>query len=138
MKTEYSIITKFRNKDQFDLLWAGLQQKWKSCYNLFEIPADPLNPNADIEEQMKVFDATENFFENDHFKMMFDQDLAGLKNAEKIIVLLPAWVSVHIEAGIAYGLWKHLILIGKPEKAESLYLIFNEHYDTIDAFLQTI
>lgn len=138
METEYTIITKFRNKEQFDILFAGLQKKKKTCYNFFDIPADPNNPNATPEEQMKTFEHVENFFEDEYFKKMFEEDLRWLQNAEKIITLLPAWMSVHIEAWIAYGLWKHLILIGKPEKPESLYLIFHEHYNTIEDFLATL
>jgi hypothetical protein len=138
MKTEYTILTKFRNKEQFDILFSWLQAKGKTCYNLFAIPADPKNPAGDIKEQMDVFESNTDFFNDAHFRMMFEQDLQWLKNAEKVIVLLPAWVSVHIEAGIAYGLWKKLILIGAPEKPESLYLIFNERHDTIKAFLDTL
>ena len=138
MTTEYTILTKFRNKEQFDLLFNWLQAKGKTCYNLFDIPADPKNSSGSIEEQMKVFESNDDFFNDEHFKMMFEQDLQGLKNAEKVIVLLPAWTSVHIEAWIAYGLWKHLILIGKPEKPESLYLIFDERYATIEDFLYTL
>lgn len=138
MTTEYTILTKFRNKKQFDLLFTWLQAKGKTCYNLFAIPADPENASGDIETQMKVFESKDDFFNDTHFRMMFEQDLQGLKNAEKVIVLLPAWTSVHIEAWIAYGLWKHLILIGKPEKPESLYLIFDERYTTIEDFLYTL
>lgn len=136
--TEYTIITKFRNKEQFDVLFAWLQAKGKTCYNLFAIPADPENPSGTLEDQMEVFESKNDFFNDAHFRMMFEQDLQWLKNAEKVIVLLPAWNSVHIEAGIAYGLWKKLILIGKPEKPESLYLIFDERYESIEAFLDVI
>lgn len=135
MTTEYTILTKFRNKEQFDILFAWLQAKGKTCYNLFDIPADPKNASGDGEVQMNVFESNDDFFNDAHIRMMFEQDLQGLKNAEKVIVLLPAGNSVYIEAGIAYGLWKHLILIGKPEKPESLYLIFHERYDTIEDFL---
>ncbi|MCK5490384.1 MAG: hypothetical protein KAI67_00935, partial [Candidatus Pacebacteria bacterium] len=69
---------------------------------------------------------------------LFRKDLDGLKNAEKIILLLPAGTSAHIEAGIAYGLEKPLVLIGEPEKPESLYLIFQERYKTIEEFLKTV
>ncbi len=136
--TEYTILTKFRNKEKFDSLFVWLGAKGKTCYNLFAIPADPKNSSGDVEDQMAVFESKDDFFNDTHFRMMFEQDLEWLKNAEKVIVLLPAWNSVHIEAGIAYGLWKKLILIGKPEKPESLYLIFDECYDTIDAFLDTL
>ena len=32
METEYTIITKFRNKEQFDILFAGLQKKKKTIF----------------------------------------------------------------------------------------------------------
>lgn len=87
---------------------------------------------------MKVHESTEDFFNNEEFKRMFKTDLDGLKNAKTVICLLPAGNAVHIEAGIAYGLNKKLILIGKPEKPESLYLIFKERFDTVEDFLKTV
>ena len=102
------------------------------------MPADPNNPNAHPENQMKAFENIKDFFNDEHFKKIFKRDLSGLKNAKKVIVLLPAGTSVHIEVGIAYGLGKPLILIGEPEKPESLYLIFKKRYKTMDEFLKTI
>ena len=87
---------------------------------------------------MKAFEDVKDFFNNEHFQKTFEDDLEGLKNAEKVIMLLPAGNSVHMEAGIAYGLGKPLILIGEPDKPETLYLIFKEKYKTIDEFLKTI
>jgi nucleoside 2-deoxyribosyltransferase len=136
--THYSIISRFRNKTQCKLLISELKKRGKTCYNFFEIPSDQNNPNAHPEEQMKNFESVKNFYNDQHFNNIFKKDLDGLKNAEKIILLLPAGTSAHIEAGIAYGLGKPLILIGKPEKPESLYLIFKKRYETIDEFLKTI
>ena len=136
--TDYTIISKFRNKNNCDLLVKKLQEKGKTCYNFCNIPADPNNPNADPEEQMKAFEGVKDFFNDKHFQKTFKDDLEGLKNAEKVIMLLPAGNSVHIEAGVAYGLGKPLILIGELEKPETLYLIFNERYKTMDEFLETI
>ena len=136
--TDYTIVSKFRNKQQVDLLVRKLQEKGKTCYNFSEKPGDPNNPDAHPEEQMKVLEATDDFLNNEMFQAYFRKDLEGLKNAQKVILLLPAGTSAHIEAGIAYGLNKPLILIGEPEKPETLYLIFKERYTTIDEFLETI
>lgn len=136
--THYSVLAKFRNKEQVELLISKIREKGKTCYNFCDIPADPENPTASAEEQMKNFESIADYFNDEHFKYAFEKDLEGLKNAEKIIVLLPAGNSVHIEAGIAYGLGKSLILIGQPEKPETLYLMFKERYDTVDEFLSTI
>lgn len=136
--TDYTIISKFRNKENCDLLAKKLEEKGKSCYNFCNKPADPNNPEAHPEEQMKVFEETKDFFNNEYFKKVFKEDLDGLKNANTVIMLLPAGNSVHIEAGIAYGLGKKLVLIGEPEKPDSLYLIFQKKYKDIDEFLKTI
>ena len=136
--TDYTIITKFRNKDNCNLLVKKLQEKGKTCYNFCDMPVDPDNPDGHPEDQMKVFEGAKDFFNDDYFKEIFERDLEGLKNAEKVIMLLPAGISVHMEAGIAYGLGKPLILIGEPEKPESLYLIFKERYKAMDEFLETI
>lgn len=136
--TDFTIISKFRNKDNCDLLAKKLEEKGKSCYNFCRKPADPDNPDASPEEQMKKFEETKDFFENEYFKEIFKADLEGLKNADTVIMLLPAGDSVHIEAGIAYGLGKRLVLIGEPKKPDSLYLIFKERYKDINDFLRTV
>ncbi|MCX6765445.1 MAG: hypothetical protein NT136_00570 [Candidatus Moranbacteria bacterium] len=64
--------------------------------------------------------------------------MKGLEDCEKVIMLLPGGNSAHIEAGIAYGIGKPLILIGEPEKPDTLYLIFKERYKTIEKFLKSI
>jgi nucleoside 2-deoxyribosyltransferase len=78
------------------------------------------------------------FHNDEYYKKVFEDDLEGLKNAEKVILLLPAGTSAHMEAGIAFGLGKPLILIGEAEKPETLYLVFKERYSTMEEFLATI
>ena len=77
---------------------------------------------------MKIFESARNFYEDKYFKKLFKKDLDGLRNTKKVIMLLPAGNSVHIEAGIVYGFGKELILIGEVEKPETLYLIFDRRY----------
>lgn len=136
--TNYTVLAKYRNKEQVEFLIRGLREKGYSCYNFLDKPSDPNNPDSSPEEQMKAFESVKDFYENEHFKHLFKSDLDGLKNAEKVIVLLPAGNAVHIEAGIAYGLGKRLILIGEAEKPETLYLIFEERYATIEDFLKAV
>jgi hypothetical protein len=136
--TDYTVVSKFRNKAEVERLINEIQKRGKTCYNFCFKPADPQNPKAPPEEQMKVFESVKDFFNDKYYKYVFENDLEGLKNAEKVILLLPAGISAHIEAGIAYGLGKPLILIGEPEKAESLYLIFKERYKTIEDFLNSL
>lgn len=136
--TDYTIISRFRNKELCQNLVRKLQEKGKTCYDFCSIPADPNNPDAHPEEQMKYHENVKDFYNDPYFQAMFKRDLDGLKNAEKVILLLPAGTSAHIEAGIAYGLGKPLILIGEPEKPESLYLMFERRHKTVDEFLETV
>lgn len=135
---DYTVLGKFRNKEQVELLVNKIRKKGNTCYNFCDLPADPNNPGADPEEQMAKFEGVSDFYNNDYYKNVFEKDLKALKEAKKVIVLLPIGNSVHIEAGIAYGLGKELILIGEVEKPETLYLIFEKRYKTIEEFLITI
>ena len=94
--------------------------------------------HEDSESAMKRFEGIEDWWNDERVKDIFRTDLEAEENSTNFILLLPAGKSVHIEAGIAYGLGKHCILVGKQETAESLYLIFNEHYDTVDDFLVSV
>jgi nucleoside 2-deoxyribosyltransferase len=136
--TDYTIITKFRNKEQCEYLARMLQEKGKTCYNFCDTPADPHNPSANPEEQMRAFENVKDFFNDEHFRYIFEKDLEGLRKADTVIMLLPAGNSVHMEAGIAFGLGKKLILIGEVEKPETLYLMFKERYNNINEFLESI
>jgi hypothetical protein len=136
--TDYTVLSKFRNKEKVEYLIKKIREKGKTCYNFCDVPADRNNPDAYPEEQMKAFEGIKDFHNDEYIKYIFEKDLKGLKEARKPVVLLPAGNSVHIEAGIAYGLGIPLVLIGELEKPESLYLIFQERYDTIEEFLKTI
>ena len=136
--TNYTVLAKYRNKQQVEFLISQIRKKGKTCYSFLDNPADANNPEASAEKQMMALENVKNFYDDEHFKYLFKSDLDGLKDAEKVIVLLPAGNATHIEAGIAYGLGKKLILIGEAEKPETLYLIFEERYKTIEEFISTI
>lgn len=87
---------------------------------------------------MEALEGHTDFLKDPVHRFHYERDLVGLKNARTVILLLPAGTSTHIEAGIAFGLGKKLILIGKPEKPETLYFIFDEYFETIDEFLESL
>jgi hypothetical protein len=135
---QYSVIGKFRNKENIKKLIEAIRGKGYSCYDFTAKPADPANPNGTSDEQMRVLESHPDYLNDSVHKHHFETDLKGLLDADTVILLLPAGNSSHIEAGIAYGLHKRLILIGAPEKPETLYYIFDEHYAAPEDFLQTI
>jgi hypothetical protein len=137
MKFQYFVASRWRNRDQVLELVKKLRNKGKTVYCFFEssIVANRINNNP--EEEMKLFEKLD--WQNDQFvKEVFKNDMEAEKKSEQFIMLLPAGKSVHIEAGVAYGLGKKCILIGEQREAESLYQIFSEYYPTIDDFITSL
>ena len=136
--TDFTVIGKFRNARNVRTLITAIREKGKSCYDFTEKPADPDNPNAPFEDQMVTLEGHPDFLNDSVHRYHYERDLEGLRSADTVILLLPAGTSAHIEAGIAFGLGKKLILIGKPEKPETLYFIFDQFYDTVEEFLENV
>lgn len=143
MKYQYFIASRWRNKDQVVDLVNKIRQKGKTVYSFFEGDGSYYDLK-DSEgkytpaEFMKKFESTANWFTDKGVKEVFDVDINALKESETLILLLPAGKSAHVEAGIAYGLDKKLIVIGEQKEAESSYMIFNEMFPTIDDFRKSL
>jgi hypothetical protein len=138
LMTDYTVIGKFRNSEKVRALIASIRNKGKTCYDFTAKPADPNSPDAPFEDQMSTLESHPDFLNDPVHRLHYERDLAGLKNANIVVLLLPAGTSAHMEAGIAFGLGKKLVLIGNPEKPETLYLIFDEYFNTVDEFLASI
>jgi nucleoside 2-deoxyribosyltransferase len=138
MKTDFMVIGRVRNSENINRLVAGIEAKGHTCYNFLSKDTVPEYAHLSRQEQMEILESHPDFWNDPLHKHHYETDMDGLKNADAIVMLLPAGLAAHMEAGVAYGLGKKLILIGEPEKAETLYLMFNERYLTIENFLKSI
>lgn len=137
MKFQYFIASRWRNRDQVLELVKKLRAKGKTVYCFLEAPHAVHRVKNDPEEDMKQFE-TRNWQNDAYVKEVFHNDMEAEKESKTLIMLLPAGKSAHIEAGAAYGMGKKCILIGEQKEAESLYLIFDEYYPTIEAFIDNL
>lgn len=135
MKYQYFLATRWRNRDIALPLIEKLNLKGKTIYSCFESRHNTERIKEDPEEAMKVFESKDCWQEDQEINDIFYTDMDGLKNSDTLIMLLPAGKSSHIEAGVAYGMGKHCILIEEQEETESVYLIFNKTYKSIDDFI---
>ncbi len=138
MKYHFFLATRWRNRDKALKLIARLEKKGFSVYNFFKSDHVIADIKEDPDETMKKFESISDWQTNSQIKQIFKQDLEGLQESEKFILLLPAGKSAHIEAGIAFGMGKKCILVGEQKEAESVYLIFSKFYQSVDEFLKKI
>jgi len=138
MKTDYMVIGRVRNAENMLQLVKGIEATGSSCYSCLHKPAVPEARDLDWREQMNILESHKDFWNDQNHINHFETDMNGLRNADTVVMLLPAGMATHMEAGVAYGLGKRLILIGEVEKPETLYLMFKERYSDIEGFLESL
>jgi hypothetical protein len=138
MKNDYMVIGRVRNSENIQRLVDGIEAKGYTCYNFLHKPATPESAHLPWEEQMEILESHPDFWNDPNHRDHFETDMSGLKNAETIVMLLPAGMAAHMEAGVSYGLDKKMVVIGEVEKPETLYLMFNERHPDIETFLESL
>lgn len=141
MKYEYFIASRWRNKEAVLDLAKKMREKGKIVYTFIEGDGEKYElkdkeGEMHPEEFMKLFGKRPQT--DPAIREVFQVDMDALQQSEKLILLLPAGKSAHIEAGAAYGMGKECILIGEQKETESLYCIFSMLYKTTDDFLSSI
>jgi hypothetical protein len=134
MKYDYFIAGRWRNRQQVENVMNSLRSEGKKVYGdgiKFET-----KPGADVESMMGAIENLNDWQANPTFRKIFENDIAAERNSEAVIVVFPAGFSAHMELGAAYGMGKKCYGIGKPEKAETLYLMFDEIFPTLEDFIE--
>lgn len=141
---KYFVASRWRNKSEVLELTDKLRDKGKEVYCFLESPANLdsvekiRSRDYDPERAMQDFEAIYDWKADKRVKAIFEHAIKEMKDTDILILLLPAGASAHLEAGIAYGLGKKCILIGEKKEAESIYLVFDEFYDSIDEFIRSL
>lgn len=71
--------------------------------------------------------------DNPLIRKIFETDITAERQAENFLLVLPAGIAGHIEAGVAYGMGKKCYAVGPVEKTETLYCVFEQIFPDIDA-----
>lgn len=142
MKYDYFIAGRWRNFKNIRPIVAVIRQTGKKIYCFIENEYNGhgvknVREPQDIEVLMRENEALEDWHTNPTFRKIFDTDMKALRNSEEIVVVFPIGFSAHMELGVAYGLGKKCFGIGKPEKAETLYFMFDQIFPTVDDFIKS-
>jgi len=140
MKYDYFVGGRWRNHEAVREILTAIRAAGKSAYCFIdnEYDSDGIRfekTPTDIEKLMQNIETIEDWQSNPTFKQIFENDMNGIRDAKETIIVFPAGLSAHMELGAAYGMGKKCYGIGKPEKHETLYLMFDEIYADIESFI---
>jgi hypothetical protein len=139
--SHYFLAGRYRNKANVLDLARRIRKKGKTVYCFVESPASLKHVGAigdDAEVAISWLEALPDWRNHPAIREVFEADMTAQRQATNFILLLPAGKFAHIEAGAAYGMGKRCIVIGEQKEAETLYLIFDEHYATVEEFLKSV
>ncbi|WP_041138276.1 hypothetical protein [Beduini massiliensis] len=122
---QFYIAGRARNKENILTICNTFEELNISHYCFLKNEKSHKQAGLDLHDDhlAETFESLE--LESPSVRILFENDLKGIKSSEKFLLVLPAGKSAHIEAGIAYGLGKKCYAVGEYEVTDSLYLIFD-------------
>lgn len=132
-KYDFFVAGRWRNleavKEVLDVIRASGKSAYCFIENLYEGERVEFSLDGDIEAIMQSLESLP--MSDPFIRKIFDIDITAERESENFILVLPAGISGHVEAGAAYGMGKKCYAVGKPEKTETLYLIFDEIFPDV-------
>lgn len=133
-KYDFFIAGRWRNKDVVNEVLQAVRAAGYSAYCFiendyagekvqFQMEGDPEQFMSEV-EQLSPDDTL--------VWKIFHRDMDAERESTNFLLVLPAGISGHIEAGVAYGMGKHCYTVGHIAKTETLYGIFEGMFPTID------
>lgn len=132
---DFFIAGRWRNKDNIKTVLDTVRASGKtaSCFieNDYKGETIEFKMDDDPDAFMKQSEAMD---QNDPLiRKIFETDMAAEREAENFLLVLPAGIAGHIEAGVAYGMGKKCYAVGKTEKTETLYCVFDQIFPDVEA-----
>ena len=143
MKYDYFVAGRTRNRDAINEVVTKLRQAGSTVHCFTENSYDgdgikfDVSANEDPEKMMATSENVTDWQSNPTFRKIFEADMNAERESQAFILVLPAGLAAHMELGAAYGMGKKCYAIGKIEKTETLYLMLDGVYDTVEEFLKS-
>lgn len=136
MAYDFFIAGRWRNKDAIKPVLDAVRASGKTAYcfleNSYEGEAVEFKMDGNPDEFMKQSEE----LPQDHplIRKIFETDITAEHQAQNFLLVLPAGIAGHVEAGAAYGMGKKCYAIGQLEKTETLYCIFDKIFPDLKSF----
>jgi len=139
-KYDFFVAGRWRNHEAVREVLEIIRASGKTAYCFIDNLYEGEKLEFDTTDVEPTISGLEKLPQDDEFiKKIFDKDMDGERSADNFLLVLPAGISGHVEAGVAYGLGKPCYAVGKPAKTETLYNIFDRIFadnDELKAWLQ--
>lgn len=136
-KYDFFIAGRWRNKDSIKPVLDVVRASGKTAYCFIEnaYEGEKLSFSVDSREGIEAtMQASEAMAQDDPMiRKIFENDIKGEADAANFLLVFPAGIAGHIEAGVAYGMGKKCYAVGRPEKTETLYCIFDKIFPDVQA-----
>lgn len=136
-KYDFFIAGRWRNKDNILPVLEAVRGHGKTAYCFLEnsYEGERLSFNINSQEEVETtMQASELMSVDDPMiKKIFEADMTAQRDADNFLIVFPAGLNAHIEAGVAYGLGKKCYAVGQPEKTETLYCVFDKMFPDLEA-----
>lgn len=135
MKYDFFIAGRWRNEAMVREVLEAVRASGKTAYCFIENAYKGEKVEFISGQDADVFmTKSEMLAQNDALiYKIFETDMKAELNSENFLLVFPAGISSHIEAGVAYGAGKKCYAIGKPEKTEPLYSVFEEIFSDVSS-----
>jgi len=141
MRYDYFVAGRWRNHQAIRGIVEKIRATGKTAYCFIDNEYDAHGvkfggaASADADAMMRQSENLKDWKTNPTFKEVFETDMQAQHEAKEFILVFPAGLAAHMEFGAAYGMGKKCFGIGELEKTETLYLMFEEIYPDVEAFL---
>jgi len=138
-KYDFFIAGRWRNKDNIIPVVDAVRANGLSAYCFIEnaYKGEKLSFNINSQEDIETSMQQSEIMPQDDpmIRKIFTNDIDAERHADNFLLVLPAGIAGHIEAGVAYGMGKKCYAIGTPEKTETLYCVFDKIFPDIESLV---
>lgn len=134
-KYDFFIAGRWRNKDNIKPVVDMVRTSGHSAYCFIEneYESETLSVKVDGDPEMFMKQSEAMAQDDPIIREIFDADISAERAADIFLLVLPAGIAAHIEAGAAYGMGKKCYAIGQLEKTETLYCIFDRIFPDLES-----
>lgn len=136
IKYDFFIAGRWRNRDNVRVVLEAVRGSGHSAYCFIEntYPAQGFEVGAADVDPDVFMKKTEELPQDDPLiRKIFDIDMVAERESDSFLLVLPAGIAAHVESGVAYGLGKRCYAVGRLEKTESLYCIFDRVFADVSS-----